>query len=51
MSGAVPSGLNATLLATGSEDETVKLWDVKTCQEKTTLKGHAREVFSVVFHW
>ena len=27
-------------LASGSDDKTVKLWDVATGQERATLKGH-----------
>ena len=34
-------------LATGSEDETVRLWDVASGQHKTTLTGHTNEVESV----
>ncbi|KAL8788714.1 MAG: hypothetical protein Q9213_001528 [Squamulea squamosa] len=28
------------VLATGSYDATIKLWDIKTCEEIRTLKGH-----------
>jgi COMPASS component SWD3 len=33
------------LLASGSDDQTVKLWDVETGQEVRTLRGHT--VFGV----
>src|SRR4051812_43339756 len=36
-------------LATGSSDETVKLWDAATGQEKAALKGHNQPVHSVAF--
>jgi WD40 repeat protein len=36
-------------LASGSEDKTVRLWDVATGQEKAVLKGHTWNVTSVVF--
>jgi len=36
-------------LASGSSDNTVKLWDAKTGQELTTLKGHGSDVSSVAF--
>ena len=37
------------LLASGSRDQTVKIWDVKTRTEIATLKGHKGFVRSVVF--
>jgi WD40 repeat protein len=36
-------------LASGSYDDTVKLWDAQTRRELATLKGHDDVVFSVVF--
>ncbi|MHC5718011.1 MAG: WD40 repeat domain-containing protein [Nostoc sp.] len=36
-------------LASGSRDETIKLWDVDTGAEKFTLKGHSGWVTSVAF--
>jgi RNA polymerase sigma factor (sigma-70 family) len=36
-------------LASGSNDETVKLWDVVTGKERDTLKGHDKPVFAVAF--
>ena len=37
------------LLATGSEDRTVKLWDVQARTLVATLEGHASWVWSVAF--
>jgi WD40 repeat protein/tRNA A-37 threonylcarbamoyl transferase component Bud32 len=36
-------------LASGSEDETVKVWDAQTGQEILVLKGHTGAVWSVAF--
>jgi len=37
------------ILASGSEDATVKLWDVSTGTDLRTLKGHSAKVLSVAF--
>jgi RNA polymerase sigma factor (sigma-70 family) len=37
------------LLATGSVDRTVRLWDVRTRKEVVVLRGHAGEVLAVAF--
>ena len=36
-------------LASGSADETVKVWNVEAQKEVTTLQGHSREVTLVAF--
>jgi WD40 repeat protein len=36
-------------LASGSEDNTVKLWSVESKMEVATLKGHSKSVCSVAF--
>jgi len=36
-------------LASGSEDNTIKLWEVATGKEQATLKAHTGEVLSVAF--
>ena len=41
-----PDGLT---LASGSGDETIKLWDVVTGEVKATLEGHEGYVWSVAF--
>ena len=40
---------HANLLATGSMDNTAKLWDVETGKEYVTLTGHDAEVVSLNF--
>jgi WD40 repeat protein len=37
------------LLASGSNDETIKLWEVATGREVRTLTGHTWTVYSVAF--
>ena len=41
---------NPALLATGSNDRTVKIWNIDTKECIKTLKGHASNVTSVAFH-
>src|SRR5438093_1082643 len=41
-----PDGM---ILASGSQDNTVKLWDVGTGKELRTLEGHTHRVISVAF--
>ena len=36
-------------LASGSMDETIRLWQTSTAQHKATLNGHGHDVSSVVF--
>ncbi|MCL1463018.1 WD40 repeat domain-containing protein, partial [Argonema galeatum] len=36
-------------LASGSDDKTIKLWDIRSGQLKTTLTGHSDDVNSVAF--
>ena len=40
---------NSKILASGSRDNTIKLWDVTTGIEKMSLVGHSSEVTSVMF--
>ena len=39
-----------TLLASGSGDRTIKLWNVESRTEVATLKGHSDSVNSVAFN-
>ena len=41
---------NGKLLASGSSDRTIKLWDLQTYKLKSTLKGHKYSVLSVAFN-
>ena len=38
------------MLASGSSDATIRLWDVRTGRLLRTLEGHTAEVYSVSFH-
>ncbi|RMF48487.1 MAG: hypothetical protein D6751_00145, partial [Deltaproteobacteria bacterium] len=40
---------NGTLLASGSEDHTIKRWNVNSGAELRTLSGHTDSVWSVAF--
>ena len=40
---------NGKYLATGSDDNTARVWDAKTGKELLTLRGHAGYVPSVAF--
>ena len=47
--GSVSFSPDGSTLASGSRDNTVKLWDVATRQNIATLEGHTSEVWSVSF--
>ena len=47
--GGIVFAPDGTLLASGSWDQTIKLWDVATQTEVATLEGHAHGVTSVAF--
>jgi len=38
------------MIATGSMDETAKVWDIETGKELYTLKGHEGELISLNFN-
>ena len=40
---------DVAVLATGSHDQTIKLWDAATGHELTTLRGHTGNVYTVAF--
>jgi hypothetical protein len=46
---SVVFGPDGKLLASGSHDKTIKLWDVMTGKEQATLNGHTGSVMSVAF--
>lgn len=41
---------NGILVATGSMDNTAKLWDVETGEEIFSLNGHTAEIVSLHFN-
>src|SRR5207244_10836988 len=45
---AVAFSIDGKTLASGSSDNTVKLWDVSTGAELRTLKGHSNSVVPVI---
>ncbi|PKY03251.1 WD40 repeat-like protein [Aspergillus campestris IBT 28561] len=47
--GAVAFSPDSKVLATGSRDHTIKLWDTTTGALQQTLKGHSRSVIAVEF--
>ena len=46
---AVFSPIDDTLLASCSEDDTCRIWDVAQCKQLFCLQGHSEAVFSVNF--
>ena len=45
----VAFGPDGKFLASGSMDDCVKIWDVKSGKEIRTLEGHSDSVWSVAF--
>ena len=41
---------DATILASASADNTIKIWSMKTLEEMKTLKGHQESVNSICFN-
>jgi WD40 repeat protein len=40
---------DGTILATGSHDQAIKLWDAATGHELIALRGHTGNVYAVAF--
>jgi WD40 repeat protein len=47
---AVAIANNGKKIASGSDDQTIRLWDVETATEGLILRGHGKSVKSVAFH-
>jgi WD40 repeat protein len=47
---AIAIGPESNLIASASDDKTVRVWDLQTGAERLTLQGHTRFVKSVAFH-
>src|ERR1022692_2604239 len=45
----VVSSLDGRILASVSQDKTVKLWDVNVNRQLPTLRGHAGDIWSIAF--
>ncbi|ALF54203.1 serine/threonine protein kinase [Nostoc piscinale CENA21] len=41
---------NGQILASGSDDKTIKLWNLATGTEISTLKGHFKWIWAIAFH-
>ncbi|MEH2463235.1 WD40 repeat domain-containing protein [Nostoc sp.] len=41
--------LSSTMLASGSDDKEIKIWDLKTKREMCTLSGHESYIMSAAF--
>ena len=46
---AVAFSPDGKTIATGSDDKTIKMWNLHTGEELDTLKGHSGEVYAVAF--
>ena len=46
---SVAFGPDGKMLASGSQDDTIRLWDVATGKERAILKGHENRVTSVAY--
>src|SRR5262245_13063762 len=40
---------DSSLLASGGEDETVRLWDIATGEENATLNQHTEAIYALIF--
>ena len=47
---SVTFSANGRYLATGSEDNTAKIWDVESGKEVIQMKGHMSAVYCVTFN-
>ena len=47
---SVTFNINGTILASGSDDKTIKLWKIKNKTEIASLRGHYSSVYSVAFN-
>ena len=47
---SVAFNITGTILASGSDDNTIKLWNIEAKTEIATFRGHISRVISVAFN-
>ena len=47
----IDSNVNGNLIASGSSDMTVRLWDVRSGKRVQTIEAHSEKISSISFNW